>query len=101
MKPDSTKKKRSRISTAADVCYDVDSAPFGRPTLQALRTSLFALAENRSAYSPQEARNMQTYIHELPGWPQFRWDHEVIGVPLAAVRHHQGRLIGRITGLLP
>jgi Fic family protein len=44
-------------------------------------------------------RGMQTYIHQLPDWPQFRWDHKVIGVPLAAVRHHQGRLIGRMEGL--
>src|ERR1700685_1672706 len=42
---------------------------------------------------------MQTYIHEVPDWPQFRWDHEVIGAPLATVRHHQGRLIGRMEGL--
>lgn len=42
---------------------------------------------------------MPTYIHELPNWPRFRWDHEVLAVPLAAVRHHQGRLIGRMEGL--
>jgi len=38
-------------------------------------------------------------IHELPDWPQFRWNHEVLAEPLAAVRHHQGRLIGRMEGL--
>ena len=38
-------------------------------------------------------------IHELPDWPQFRWDHKVLVEPLAAVRHHQGRLIGRMEGL--
>ena len=42
---------------------------------------------------------MPTYIHELPDWPQFRWDHEVLATPLAAARHHQGRLIGRMEGL--
>jgi Fic family protein len=42
---------------------------------------------------------MPTYIHELPDWPRFRWDHEVLAAPLAAVRHHQGRLIGRMEGL--
>src|ERR1700722_17526416 len=44
-------------------------------------------------------RNMATYIHELPDWPRFRWDHKTLAVPLAAVRHHQGRLIGRMEGL--
>jgi Fic family protein len=39
------------------------------------------------------------YIHELPDWPRFRWDHEVLAAPLAAVRHRQGRLIGRMEGL--
>ena len=42
---------------------------------------------------------MPTYIHELPDWPRFRWDHEALAAPLAAVRHHQGRLIGRMEGL--
>jgi Fic family protein len=42
---------------------------------------------------------MQAYIHELPDWPRFRWDHAVLAAPLAAVRHHQGRLIGRMEGL--
>lgn len=36
------------------------------------------------------------YIHELPDWPKFRWDHKVLAEPLAAVRHRQGRLIGRM-----
>lgn len=39
------------------------------------------------------------YIHELPDWPQFRWDHKLLAEPLAAVRHRQGRLIGRMEGL--
>jgi Fic family protein len=42
---------------------------------------------------------MATYIHELSDWPNFRWDHERIGPQLAAVRHHQGRLIGRMEGM--
>ncbi len=40
-----------------------------------------------------------TYIHELPDWPEFRWDPKVLAEPLAAVRHRQGRLIGRMEGL--
>lgn len=39
------------------------------------------------------------YIHDLPDWPAFRWDREALAEPLAAVRHRQGRLIGRMEGL--
>ena len=42
---------------------------------------------------------MANYIHELPDWPHFRWAHEVLAKQLAAVRHRQGRLIGRMQGL--
>jgi Fic family protein len=42
---------------------------------------------------------MPKYIHDLPDWPEFRWDHKVVAEPLAAVRHRQGRLIGRMEGL--
>jgi Fic family protein len=39
------------------------------------------------------------YIHELSDWPNFRWDHAGLSATLAAVRHRQGRLIGRMEGL--
>ncbi|MDQ2084426.1 Fic family protein [Xanthobacteraceae bacterium Astr-EGSB] len=39
------------------------------------------------------------YIHELPKWPRFRWDQESLTETLAAVRHRQGRLLGRMEGL--
>jgi Fic family protein len=39
------------------------------------------------------------YFHELPDWPKFRWNREVLAEPLAAVRHRQGRLIGRMEAL--
>src|SRR5437773_7672946 len=42
---------------------------------------------------------MATYIHELPDWPSFRWDHDGLAKPLAAVRLRQGRLIGRMQAL--
>ena len=42
---------------------------------------------------------MPTYIHELRDWPRFRWTDEKLAARLAAVRHHQGRLIGRMEGL--
>lgn len=39
------------------------------------------------------------YIHLLPDWPRFRWSEADITSPLAAVRHRQGRLIGRMESL--
>jgi Fic family protein len=42
---------------------------------------------------------MIEYIHELPNWPQFEWDHRGLAKLLAAVRHRQGRLIGRMQEL--
>ena len=42
---------------------------------------------------------MTRYIHQLTDWPKFRWNSEKLANQLAAVRHHQGRLIGRMEGL--
>jgi Fic family protein len=42
---------------------------------------------------------MAAYIHDLAGWPQFRWSQENLAQLLAAVRHRQGRLIGRMEAL--
>jgi Fic family protein len=42
---------------------------------------------------------MTTYIHELKHWPHFRWSRERLGEQLVAVRHRQGRLLGRMEGL--
>lgn len=39
------------------------------------------------------------YIHQLEDWPKFRWDDGQIAQQLAAVRHRQGRFIGRMEGL--
>jgi len=39
------------------------------------------------------------YIHEQEDWPRFRWSEQMVGGPLAAVRHRQGRLIGRMEAL--
>src|SRR6266446_1439946 len=44
-------------------------------------------------------RRMVEYIHELPNWPKFQWDHRGLSKQLAAVRHRQGRLIGRMQEL--
>jgi Fic family protein len=40
-----------------------------------------------------------TYIHQLPDWPDFRWDREKLAETLAAVRHKQGRVVGRMEAL--
>ena len=40
-----------------------------------------------------------TYIHQRPGWPDFKWDIEALAGALAAVRHKQGRHIGKMEGL--
>jgi len=40
-----------------------------------------------------------TYVHQLPGWPGFHWNQEKLAPKLAAVRHRQGRLIGRMEAL--
>lgn len=39
------------------------------------------------------------YIHELPDWPAFKWNSETLVEPLAAIRHQQGRLAGRMSAL--
>jgi Fic family protein len=39
------------------------------------------------------------FIYEREGWPEFRWSDETLSAPLAAVRHRQGRLIGRMEAL--
>ena len=39
------------------------------------------------------------YIHERPDWPHLHWDRERLAELLAAVRHRQGRLIGRMEAL--
>src|ERR1700721_4034897 len=42
---------------------------------------------------------MTSYIHQLPSWPKFTWDQHRLAGQLAAVRHRQGRLIGRMQAL--
>ncbi|MGE3872040.1 MAG: Fic family protein [Parvibaculaceae bacterium] len=42
---------------------------------------------------------MATYIHELEGWPNFEWSSPDLAEQLAAVRHRQGRLLGRMEAL--
>ena len=42
---------------------------------------------------------MPVYIHELPQWPQFTWNHERLEQLLGTVRHQQGRLLGQLDTL--
>jgi len=39
------------------------------------------------------------YIHMREDWPAFRWDEAGLAARLAAIRHAQGRLLGRMEGL--
>jgi Fic family protein len=42
---------------------------------------------------------MTAYIHESNDWPNFTWSPGRLTEKLAAVRHRQGRLLGRMEGL--
>lgn len=42
---------------------------------------------------------MVGYIHELPNWPRFSWDQHALAKQLAAVRHRQGLLLGRMQAI--
>ena len=39
------------------------------------------------------------FVHEKPGWPQFSWDSDALAATLAAVRHKQGKLLGKMEAL--
>ena len=39
------------------------------------------------------------YIHQQKAWPKFKWDDSRLSKPLSAVRHRQGRLVGKMEGL--
>jgi Fic family protein len=42
---------------------------------------------------------MPKYIHQLPDWPKFQWNQTALVGPLAALRHRQGRFVGRMEAL--
>jgi Fic family protein len=42
---------------------------------------------------------MSAFIYNLPDWPRFHWDRQGLAESLAAVRHEQGRLLGRMEAL--
>lgn len=39
------------------------------------------------------------YIHERPEWPNFHWKMDTLAGRLAAIRHKQGLLLGRMSAL--
>ena len=49
-------------------------------------------------FAARTAANVM-YIHQQKGWPEFRWSEAALATRLAAVRHRQGRLIGRMEAL--
>ncbi len=42
---------------------------------------------------------MPRYIYDLESWPELHWRDDALMGPLAAVRHRQGMLAGRMEGL--
>ena len=40
-----------------------------------------------------------TWIHKINGWPDLVWSMEALAQSLAAVRHEQGRHLGRVESL--
>ena len=44
-------------------------------------------------------RRISAYIHQRPDWPAFTWDPATLEALLGAVRHRQGRLLGRLEAL--
>ncbi len=42
---------------------------------------------------------MPVYIHQRKEWPHFNWDQDRLTPQLTAVRHRQGRLLGRMEAL--
>ncbi|MGD0520841.1 MAG: Fic family protein [Terracidiphilus sp.] len=44
-------------------------------------------------------RRLTVYIYDRQDWPSFSWDRERLAERLAAVRHQQGRLLGRMEAL--
>lgn len=56
-------------------------------------------AENKGYNLRRDCGESAMYIHQRKDWPRFHWDDPGLLEPLAAVRHRQGRLIGRMEAL--
>jgi Fic family protein len=42
---------------------------------------------------------MSVYIYQQTDWPKFKWDSKSVILPLAAVRHLQGKMVGKMKAL--
>src|SRR2546425_318543 len=60
---------------------------------------LFAVRGIVLIISAGGAEIMAKYIHQLPNWPKFQWNERALASPLAALRHRQGRFVGRMEAL--
>ena len=69
------------------------------PFSASLRRIGFTYAENKGYNLRKGAEIMSTYIHELKNWPSFYWNDSVLSTDLAAVRHRQGKLLGKMESL--
>lgn len=47
----------------------------------------------------RETKPRTRFVHEKTDWPEFTWNGESIAEALAAVRHKQGRLLGKMESL--
>src|SRR5262245_6643172 len=63
-----------------------------------MRRKSLSCGEQRLLF-PQKMRRIAVYVHEREDWPRFHWDPVGLVDQLAAVRHRQGRLIGRMEAL--
>lgn len=52
-----------------------------------------------AAINAAVSAEIMTYIHQRDDWPDFRWNDAQLASKLAAVRHRQGRLIGRMEAI--
>ena len=59
---------------------------------------MLAACGDYPAYSPHILRRI-IYIYQQNDWPAFYWNQEKLAPLLSAVRHRQGKIIGRMEGL--
>lgn len=62
-------------------------------------STIFLLLRRLNATISAKGAEIVKYIHQLKDWPNLYWREEQIATPLAAVRHRQGHLLGRMEAL--
>src|ERR1019366_663357 len=70
-----------------------------RPHSPHIVRRILVLCIAQRLYSPHGMRRMSPYIYDQPDWPKFHWNREHLAERLAAVRHEQGRLLGRMESM--